>query len=233
MTRISSFAMLALSLVAVGGCSRDTAKPAPAAAPAAAPTAAPAAPVATSPVPGPAAVLDALDSRKPIPLLPMMANHQKQNMRDHLLAVQEIVLALGSDDFAAIEKSVGRIGFSDREAAMCNHMGAGAPAFIEQALAFHHQADRIGEAARARDRGKVVAELGATLQTCTGCHATWKQQIVDEATWTHITGSAPPMMDHGAMMNHGAMDHGAMDHGAKTGDGAMDHGAKTDHGAGH
>ena len=159
--------------------------------------------------------LDKMDTRVPVPLLPMMANHQKQNMRDHLLAVQEIVLALATDDFAAIEKAAGRIGFSDREAAMCNHMGAGAPAFIEQALAFHHQADRIGEAARARDRVKVATELGATLQACTSCHATWKQQIVDEATWTRLTGGAPPMMDHGAMMKPGAMpgmDHGAMQH---------------------
>lgn len=200
-----------LALAALASCSREPAKPAPAAAPPPAP--APAAP----PVPaaGPSAVLDAMDSRQPVPLLPMMANHQKQNMRDHLLAVQEIVLALATDDFAAIEKAAGRIGFSDREAAMCNHMGAGAPAFIEQALAFHHQADRIGEAARARDRVKVATELGATLQACTSCHATWKQQIVDEATWTRLTGGAPPMMDHGAMMKPGAMpgmDHGAMQH---------------------
>ncbi len=206
-----------LALAALAGCSREPAKPAPAAAPPPAPAPAPVA--AAAPAAGPSAVLDAMDSRKPVPLLPMMANHQKQNMRDHLLAVQEIVLGLATDDFAAIEKAAGRIGFSDQEAAMCNHMGAGAPAFIEQALAFHHQADRIGDAARARDRAKVATELGATLQTCTSCHATWKQQIVDEATWTRLTGGAPPMMDHGAMpgMKHGAMpgmDHGAMDHGA-------------------
>jgi DNA-binding MarR family transcriptional regulator len=38
--------------------------------------------------------LDRMDTRAPVPLLPMMANHQKQNMRDHLVAVQEIVAAL-------------------------------------------------------------------------------------------------------------------------------------------
>lgn len=203
-----------LALAALAACAREPAKPAPAAAPPAPAPVAPT-PVAAAPAAGPSAVLDAMDSRQPVPLLPMMANHQKQNMRDHLLAVQEIVLALATDDFAAIEKAAGRIGFSDREAAMCNHMGAGAPAFIEQALAFHHQADHIGEAARARDRVKVATELGATLQTCTSCHATWKQQIVDEATWTRLTGGAPPMMDHGAMMKPGAMpamDHGAMKH---------------------
>ncbi len=32
--------------------------------------------------------------RRPLPLLQMMADHQKQMMRDHLGAVQEIVTAL-------------------------------------------------------------------------------------------------------------------------------------------
>lgn len=32
-------------------------------------------------------MLDGMDTRAPVPLLPMMANHQKQNMRAHLQAV--------------------------------------------------------------------------------------------------------------------------------------------------
>ncbi len=35
--------------------------------------------------------------------------------------------------------------------AMCTHMGAGAPGFTEQALHFHHTADKIGDAARKHD----------------------------------------------------------------------------------
>ena len=55
-------------------------------------------PAVTAATPGPpsaAALLDSMDTRVPVPLLPMMANHQKQNMRDHLHAVQEIVGAVG------------------------------------------------------------------------------------------------------------------------------------------
>jgi cytochrome c556 len=136
--------------------------------------------------------LDKMDTRLPVPLLPMMANHQKQNMRDHLVAVQEIVAALSADDFASVERAAGRLGFSEQMGQMCGHMGAGAPGFAEQAVGFHHTADRIGEAARSRDRGRVLTELGATLQTCTSCHATWKQQVVDEATWQRLVSSAPP-----------------------------------------
>jgi hypothetical protein len=136
--------------------------------------------------------LDKLDTRRPIPLLPMMANHQKQNMRDHLLAVQEIVAALATDDYPAIAKAAGRIGFSEQMGQMCTHMGAGAPGFTEQALAFHHTADGITAAAQARDRGRVLTEFSATLQTCTACHALWKQQVVDDSTWNRLTSIPAP-----------------------------------------
>jgi len=146
------------------------------------------APAATATTASPSPV--AMDQRKPVPLLAMMANHQKQNMRDHLEAVQEIVAAIATDDFAIVEKSAGRIGYSDQMGQMCEHMGAAAPGFTEQAMAFHHTADRVAEAARARDRSRVLVELGATLQTCTSCHAEWRQEVVDEPTWRRLTSSA-------------------------------------------
>jgi hypothetical protein len=139
-----------------------------------------------------AAMLDAMDTRVPVPLLPMMANHQKQNMRDHLLAVQEIILAMGRDDFAAAEAAASRIGYSPQMGQMCTHMGAGAKGFTEQALAFHHTADSIGVAAHRRDRAAVMSALGQTLQSCTGCHATYRQRVVDEATWNQLTSRASP-----------------------------------------
>ena len=140
----------------------------------------------------PCAALDQMDSRIAVPLLPMMANHQKQNMRDHLLAVQEIILAAAVDDFAAIERAATRIGYAPQMAQMCTRMGAGARGFTEQASTFHHTADAIGAAARQRDRVAVMAALGSTLQTCTGCHETYRQHIVDEATWTRLTALAAP-----------------------------------------
>jgi hypothetical protein len=179
---VSLFPTLAL----LGGCSRET--PSTSAATASAP-------VATSTV-SPENALDRMDTRAPVPLLPMMAHHQKQNMRDHLVAVQEIVAALASDDFAGVERAAGRIGFSEQMGQMCAHMGAGAPGFTELALSFHHTADGISAAARERNPTKVMTELSATLQICTSCHAAWKQQVVDEPTWTQLTLSAPPQ--HGA-----------------------------------
>jgi hypothetical protein len=118
-----------------------------------------------------------------------MADHQKQDMRDHLAAVQEIVAALATDDFPGIERAAARIGFSEQTGQMCTHMGAGAPGFTDEALGFHHTADRIALAARERDRTRVLVELDATLQTCVSCHAAWKQQVVDEPTWQQLTSS--------------------------------------------
>jgi hypothetical protein len=135
--------------------------------------------------------LDDLDSRTPVPLLPMMAHHQKQNMRDHLAVVQEVVSALGRKDFSAVEKAVARVGYSDAMGQMCTHMGAGAPGFTEKALAFHHTADKIADAARHRDQSEVASALADTLTACTFCHATYKQQVVDQATWSALTRGTP------------------------------------------
>jgi len=134
--------------------------------------------------------LDRLDLRSAVPLLPIMANHQKQNMRDHLLAVQEIIAGLADEDFPGIERAASRMGFSASMARMCSHMGAGAPGFAEQALRFHHMADTITSAAHDHDLGAVVVALSDTLRTCTSCHAAWKQQVVDERTWEHVASAS-------------------------------------------
>ena len=133
-----------------------------------------------------------LDARVGVPLLPHMANHQKQNMRDHLLAVQEIVTAAAIDDFSAIELAAARIGYSEEMGQMCNQMGAGVTGFTEQALHFHRSADGIAAAARKRDSAAVLQALGRTLSTCTACHATYRQSVVDPAAWKALTTKAAP-----------------------------------------
>ncbi|MGO9037153.1 MAG: hypothetical protein ACLQKH_04150 [Steroidobacteraceae bacterium] len=143
----------------------------------------------------PASADDTIEARRPLPLLQMMADHQKQMMRDHLAAVQEIVTALSSDDFDAVQHAAVRLGYSDEVGRVCIHMGAASPAFTRQALAFHHTADGIVAAARERNRGRVLAELSTTLQACRACHAQWKQEIVDEPTWNRLI-AAPQATDH-------------------------------------
>jgi cytochrome c556 len=127
------------------------------------------------------------DTRQPLPLPAMMADHQKQNMREHLAAVQAIIAALSHDDMDAVAKAAGRLGYSEAMGQMCEHMGAATPGFTAMALDFHHTADTIGEAARRGDRTAALTALDRTLQTCVGCHATYRQEVVDEATWKRLT----------------------------------------------
>jgi hypothetical protein len=142
------------------------------------------------------AALEKLDARAPVPLSPMMAHHQKQNMREHLASVHAIVAAAAAGDFPGVEQAARTIGYSEQMGRMCSHMGASAPGFTDQALAFHHAADKIGDAARRRDLPGVLGELGTTLAICTGCHAGFKQQVVAEVAFDQ-SGAAAPGVVHG------------------------------------
>jgi hypothetical protein len=126
----------------------------------------------------PQSALDELDQRRPVPLLPVMAQHQKQNMREHLEAVQAVVAAAGEGDFDGVAVAARRMGYSESMGRMCEHMGASAPGFTEQALSFHHTADEIALAAARHDGPGVLVALSATLRACTGCHTTFKQRVV-------------------------------------------------------
>ena len=120
----------------------------------------------------------------------MMANHQKENMRDHLVAVQQIVAAVATSDFSAVERAALRIGSSESMVQMCTHMGSGAPGFTERALEFHRIADGISVAARKSDQPGVLRALDKTLSACAGCHAAFKQNVVDEAAWNRLSSAA-------------------------------------------
>ncbi len=132
-------------------------------------------------VSSPMAVLkmEKLDKRVALPLKPMMALHQKENMRQHLEAVQEIITSLSRGDFEGVKSAVKPIGYTVKMARMCQHMGAGAPGFTERAINFHKTADQIALAAESKDSKAILSALSATLQTCTGCHSTYRQQIID------------------------------------------------------
>ena len=142
--------------------------------------------------------LAALDHRTPVPLQPMMAWHQKQNMMEHLSAIERVTDGLAREDWEAIAEASALIGSSPEMEQMCQHMGAGAEGFTELALEFHRRADTIGEAARAHDGPAVLRATATTLQACTGCHATYRQDVVDATTWQARTGSThDPGMMHG------------------------------------
>jgi cytochrome c556 len=166
-----SLVLLAASLVCAGaGCERRRSEPA-------------------TKTTSPAAAAPKLDGRRSLPLLPAMAEEQRQNMRGHLEAIQQVVAGLAAGDFAAVEAASKRIGSSPQMHAMCARLAAGSSEFQSQAMNFHRTADSIGEAARGRDSTRTLAALSRTLVTCTACHATFRQEVVDESTWQALIAS--------------------------------------------
>lgn len=143
-----------------------------------------------SPAEDPRAEAAALDARTPLPLTPQMAEHQKVQMRDHLVAVSEITAGLAASDWAGVEAAALRLGTSPGSETMCEHMGAGAPGFTERGIGFHTTADGIVGAARAHDGAAVTAALAATLAGCTGCHAEYRQEVVTEAAYAAAAAAA-------------------------------------------
>jgi hypothetical protein len=142
--------------------------------------------------------LAALDHRTPVPLQPMMAWHQKQNMMEHLVAIQRITAGLAHEDWQEVANAAALIESSPQMQQMCQHMGAGAPGFTERALDFHRRADAIGAAARAHDGATVLQATSNTLQSCTGCHAAFRQEVVSAAQWQQRTGQThAPVRMHG------------------------------------
>nr|MBP9088338.1 hypothetical protein [Kofleriaceae bacterium] len=94
---IRASARILVTAAALAACTQKTSSPTPTKTSSAEIAAAAGSGAPTAPVAGALTaqgMLDQLDTRKPMPLLPMMANHQKQNMREHLEAVQGIMAAL-------------------------------------------------------------------------------------------------------------------------------------------
>lgn len=143
--------------------------------------------------------LNALDPRRPVPLQPMMAWHQKQNMQAHLVAIQGIIEGLAREDWNGIAQASAMIESSPQMQQMCQHMGAGAEGFTAMALDFHKRADAIGVAAKAKDSRAVLVATSNTLQACTGCHAVYRQDVMGAKLWSERTGSThePGAMHHG------------------------------------
>jgi hypothetical protein len=155
------------------------------------------APVNEAPAFG-ADALAALDDRAPVPLEPMMAWHQKQQMQDHLKAVQRIVDGAARGDWEAVAAAGAQIGSSPEMQQTCERMGAGAPGFTELALEFHRRADAIGEAAKTHDTAAVLRATSYALQACTECHGKYRQDVVDAQGFQDRTGLAPMSMEPGS-----------------------------------
>ncbi len=127
------------------------------------------------------------DTRKPLPLTAMMADHQKQNMRGHLEAMRDLVEAFTEKNFKKIEEAGKKLGTSPQMAMMCEHMGKGAPGFTELAMKMHTSADEITKAGQKKNLKEAMLATSRTLKNCTTCHAMYKQEVMSEEDWKKTT----------------------------------------------
>jgi hypothetical protein len=120
------------------------------------------------------------DGRKTVQLPDMMREHMLSNMRDHLLALEEITRYLATQQYnKAAEIAESRLGMSSLELHGASHLSK----FIPKEMGaigtnMHRAASRFALAARDADleEGLNVAfsALSEVMQQCVACHSGYK-----------------------------------------------------------
>ena len=114
------------------------------------------------------------DSRISLGLSPQMKQHQLANMRSHVKAVHDIIAFLAEDKFdeaAAIAHN--KLGLTPEMKKMCNMFDNAD--FTKIGLAFHKQADKLGEVLKTHEMKRSLSALHTTMNSCVQCHATFRQ----------------------------------------------------------
>jgi antitoxin component HigA of HigAB toxin-antitoxin module len=120
------------------------------------------------------------DSRVAVDMPAMMQDHTRANMRDHLLAINEIqrLLAAGKYD-AAADVAEKRIGMSSLEAHGASHLAGFMPQGMQDiGTAMHQAASRFAVTAQetgvTRDLPRALGALSQITTQCVACHAAYR-----------------------------------------------------------
>ena len=112
------------------------------------------------------------DDRIVLQTSPMMKEHQKKNMREHLRTVQEIMVLLGKNDFKKASKTTHeKLGLTEERKRMCGVFGED---FSKIGIAFHESANKLSEVLKTKDYEKTLDALGEMLGHCVTCHDTFR-----------------------------------------------------------
>ena len=123
---------------------------------------------------------EATDSRQLVEMPPPMAQHMLSNMRDHLVAITEILRALGNGEFQrASEVAERRIGLSSLDAHGAAHMAPYMPKAMQDiGTQMHRAASRFAlvaqEAGADGNSAKAVSALSKVTEQCVACHAAYR-----------------------------------------------------------
>ena len=120
------------------------------------------------------------DSRQRVRFPEPMLRHTIANMRDHLLALQEIDIALSKNDFErAANIAEQRLGMSSLEAHGASHIAPYMPQAMQDiGTQMHRSASRFAVEAQnasvSNDIRPALAALGGVMQQCVACHAAYR-----------------------------------------------------------
>ena len=116
-----------------------------------------------------------MDNRISLGLSPEMKQHQLENMRSHMAAVQSIVGHLANHEFdQAAQVAHSKLGLTEEMKKMCSTM-SGNENFGKLGMAFHQSGDQLGDVLQGKDMKKSLQALQATLGYCVQCHSTFRQ----------------------------------------------------------
>ena len=133
-----------------------------------------------APPAGPAASAPGGDSRQLVAMPGPMRVHTIANMRDHLLALQEIDVALSKNDFdGAAQIAESRLGLSSLESHGAAHLAPFMPKGMQEiGTQMHRAASRFAVEAQnasvSNDLRPALAALGGVMQQCVACHAAYR-----------------------------------------------------------
>jgi len=120
------------------------------------------------------------DSRQLVKYPEPMRLHTISSMRDHLLALQEIDVALSKSDFDnAARIAEQRLGMSSLELHGAAHIAPFMPQGMQDISSqMHHAASRFAVEAQngsvGNDVRPALAALGTVMQQCVACHAAYR-----------------------------------------------------------
>jgi hypothetical protein len=120
------------------------------------------------------------DARQLVNFPAPMRLHTIASMRDHLLSLQEIDVALSKSDFDTASRiAEQRLGMSSLELHGAAHIAPFMPQGMQDiGTAMHHAASRFAieaqNASVSNDVGPALAALGTVMQQCVACHAAYR-----------------------------------------------------------
>lgn len=116
------------------------------------------------------------DSRQLVQLPEMMQQHLLSNMRDHLAAIDEILVNLGNSDLdKAAEIAEQRLGMSSLELHGASHLAGFMPEEMRQAgTRMHRAASRFARKAQEGEQLPAYQMLTEVTSACVACHAAFR-----------------------------------------------------------